>query len=124
MPDVAEYPPQDEIWDERSAQGYDSAGIGMFVDEVLSPTVDRLAELAGDGRVLEFAIGTARVAVPLAARGVDVTGIELSEPMVAHLGTTVDEQAIPVVLGDMAAARADGEYFSSNIDHVSTPRIR
>ena len=50
----------------------------MFAPEVLGPTVDRLAELAGDGRALEFAIGTGRVAVPLAERGVPVTGIELS----------------------------------------------
>ena len=61
-------------------------------------TVDRLGELAGDGRVLEFAIGTGRVAVPLAERGVAVTGIELSRPMLERLRTKVDEAAIPVVV--------------------------
>ena len=78
--------------------------------EVLGPTVERLAELAGDGRALELAIGTGRVAVPLAEHGTPVTGIELSQPMVDQLRTKVDEQTIPVVVGDMATARAPGEY--------------
>jgi hypothetical protein len=60
---------QAKIWDEDTAQSYDTPGIGMFAAEVLGPTVDRLAELAGDGRALEFAIGTGRVAVPLSLRG-------------------------------------------------------
>src|SRR5262249_20813402 len=63
-------------------QRYDTAAAGMFAPEVLGPAVDRLAELAGGGRALEFAIGTGRVAIPLAQRGVPVTGIELSRPMI------------------------------------------
>ncbi|WP_211366745.1 class I SAM-dependent methyltransferase [Pseudonocardia kunmingensis] len=82
----------------------------MFAPEVLEPTVDRLVELAGGGRALEFAIGTGRVAVPLAARGVPVTGIELSRPMIDRLRTKVDEASVPVVVGDMATARAPGSY--------------
>jgi SAM-dependent methyltransferase len=101
---------QDEIWDRVAAEGYDTPGTGMFAPEVLGPTVDRLAELAGGGRALEFAIGTGRVAVPLAERGVPVTGIELSEPMVEVLRTKVDQEAVPVVLGDMATTRAPGDY--------------
>ena len=101
---------QDEIWDADVAARYDTPGEGMFAPEVLGPTVDRLAELAGGGRVLELAIGTGRVAVPLAERGVPVTGIELSEPMVARLREKADEAAIPVVMGDMATTRAPGEY--------------
>jgi SAM-dependent methyltransferase len=50
------------------------------------------------------------VAVPLAASGVAVTGIELSRPMVARLREKVDETVIPVVIGDMATTRAPGEY--------------
>ena len=57
---------QEEIWDADAAQRYDTPGTGMFAPEVLGPTVDRLAELAGGGRALELAIGTGRVAVPLA----------------------------------------------------------
>ena len=101
---------QDEIWDGEAAQEYDTPGAGMFAAEVLRPTVDRLVELAGAGRVLEFAIGTGRVAVPLAERGVSVTGIELSEPMIGQLRTKVDAEHIPVLVGDMATTRAPGDY--------------
>lgn len=101
---------QEEIWDVDAARNYDTPGSGMFAPEVLEPTVDRLAELAGQGRALEFAIGTGRVAIPLSERGVAVTGIELSTAMVDELRTRVDEATIPVVMGDMAAARAPGEF--------------
>ena len=57
-----------EIWDVEAASNYDTPGAGMFSPDVLGPTVDRLAELAGAGRALEFAIGTGRVAVPLSER--------------------------------------------------------
>ncbi|MFK4273854.1 SAM-dependent methyltransferase, partial [Streptomyces milbemycinicus] len=82
---------QEEIWDTDAAQRYDTPGTGMFAPEVLGPTVDRLAELAGGGAALEFAIGTGRVAVPLAGRGVPVTGIELSRPMLDRLRAKADE---------------------------------
>jgi SAM-dependent methyltransferase len=101
---------QEDIWDHEAAQGYDTPGTGMFSPEVLGPAVDRLAELAGDGRALEFAIGTGRVAVPLAQRGVQVTGIELSGPMIGQLRAKADEAAIPVIAGDMATTRAPGSY--------------
>lgn len=101
---------QDEIWDTETAERYDTPGTGMFAPEVLGPTVDRLAELADGGRALEFAIGTGRVAVPLAERGVPVTGIELSRPMIAQLRAKADEASIPVVVGDMAEATAPGTY--------------
>jgi SAM-dependent methyltransferase len=101
---------QQDIWNVDVAQRYDMPGIGMFAPEVLGPTVDRLAELAGDGPALEFAIGTGRVAVPLAERGVSVTGIELSSPMIDRLRTKADESIIPVIIGDMASAVAPGTY--------------
>lgn len=82
----------------------------MFASEVLEPTVDRLVELTGGGRALEFAIGTGRVAVPLAERGVSVSGIELSKPMLDQLRTKADDAAISVVVGDMATARVPGEF--------------
>lgn len=99
-----------EIWDADTARRYDTPGTGMFAPEVVDPAVDRLVELAGGGRALEFAIGTGRIGVPLAARGVPVTGIELSRPMVDQLRTKADEQAIPVVVGDMTQATAPGTY--------------
>ncbi len=99
-----------DVWDEEAAERYDETSAEKFAPEVLDPTVDFLARLAGQGPVLEFAIGTGRVAIPLAARGVRVSGIELSQPMVAQLRRKVDEAALPVVIGDMATTRIPGEF--------------
>jgi SAM-dependent methyltransferase len=101
---------QDEIWDAEAARTYDSPGEGMFAPEVLDPAVDRLAVLAAGGRALEFAVGTGRVAIPLAARGVPVTGIELSGPMLAQLRTKADEATVPVTAGDMSSTVVPGEF--------------
>lgn len=101
---------QEDIWDAEAARRYDTPGTGMFAPEVLDPAVRRLAGLAGGGRALEFAIGTGRVAVPLAESGVSVTGIELSRPMIDQLRTKADAETIPVIEGDMATARAPGTY--------------
>jgi SAM-dependent methyltransferase len=98
------------IWDAEAARSYDTPGEGMFSQEVLGPMLDRLAELAEGGRALEFAIGTGRVGVPLAERGVPVTGIELSPDMIAQLRTKVDEDALPVLEGDMITVRAPGDF--------------
>ncbi|MFF6992099.1 methyltransferase domain-containing protein [Streptomyces sp. NPDC010273] len=101
---------QEQMWNSDVAQRYDTPGTGMFAPEALEPTVERLAQLAGEGAALEFAVGTGRVAVPLAERGVPVTGIELSRPMVEQLRTKADEATIPVVIGDMATTVAPGTY--------------
>ncbi|CAL9334724.1 Cypemycin N-terminal methyltransferase [Streptomyces sp. enrichment culture] len=101
---------QEKIWDADTAQRYDTPGSGMFAPEVLEPAVNRLAQLADGGEALEFAIGTGRVAVPLAEQGVSVTGIELSLPMVEQLRTKADEATIPVIIGDMATSVAPGKY--------------
>ena len=82
----------------------------MFEREVLGPTVDLLAELAGDGPALELAVGTGRVAIPLAGRGVPVTGIELSPAMVSVLRRKADDRVLPVTVGDMATTVVDGEF--------------
>jgi SAM-dependent methyltransferase len=100
----------DDIWDIETAKSYDTPGTGMFSPDVLVPTVNRLAELAGGGQALEFAIGTGRVAVPLSERGIRVTGIEMSPAMIAQLRTKSDEATIPVILGDMATTVAPGSY--------------
>jgi SAM-dependent methyltransferase len=101
---------QEGLWDGDTARRYDTPGTGMFAPEVLGPTLDRLAELAAGGRALELAIGTGRVGVPLAERGVPVTGIELSTAMVGRLREKADEATIPVVVGDMATTRGEGEF--------------
>ncbi len=98
-----------DLWDEQTAARYDTPGEGPFAPEVLEPALDRIELLAAGGPVLELAVGTGRVAVPLAARRVPVTGIELSQPMVDRLRAKVpDESALPVVVGDMATATAPG----------------
>ena len=96
------------MWGEETAARYDADSAERFAPEVLDPTVDLLERLADDGPALELAIGTGRVGVPLAARGVPVTGIELSEPMVAQLRRKVDEEQIPVHVGDMATTVVPG----------------
>lgn len=92
------------------ARAYDESSRARFDAAVLGPTVERLAELAGGGRALEFAVGTGRVALPLAAAGVEVHGIDLSEPMVHELRAKVGGDRIPVTIGDMASTRVPGEF--------------
>ena len=99
-----------EVWDRATAERYDETSAEMFAPEVLDPAVDLLAGLAGSGPALELAVGTGRVAIPLAARGVPVTGIELSAPMVEQLRRKVDEATLPVVVGDMATTTVPGEF--------------
>ncbi len=99
-----------DLWTEETAARYDDDVADMFVPEVLEPTVDLLAQLAGDGQALEFAVGSGRVAVPLLRRGVPVTGIELSAPMVARLRGKVGPSQLPVVVGDMATTVVPGEF--------------
>src|ERR1700742_1941555 len=101
---------QEDIWDTETAQSYDTEDRGMFAPDVLGPVVNRLAELAGNGRALEFAVGTGRVAIPLAEHGVPVTGIELSEPMITRLRQKASESALPVITGDMTTTHAPGEF--------------
>jgi SAM-dependent methyltransferase len=97
-------------WDEEAAARYDERSDSMFGPEILGPTVDILAELAGDGAALEFAVGTGRVALPLAARGVPVSGIDLSAPMVERLRVKDDAQRVTVTIGDMATTRVDRSF--------------
>jgi SAM-dependent methyltransferase len=99
-----------ELWDEETAERYDADNAEKFAPEALDPVVGFLARLAGSGAALEFAIGTGRVGVPLAARGVPVSGIELSAPMVAQLRRKADEATVPVTVGDMATARVTGVF--------------
>ena len=92
------------------AARYDDTLGAMGSPEVLGPTVDLLAELAGTGAALEMAVGTGRIALPLAARGVPVSGIELSPDMVAQLRAKPGGDAIPVTIGDMATTRVEGAF--------------
>jgi SAM-dependent methyltransferase len=100
----------DGYFGEDVAERYDNGSWDMFSPEVLDPTVDLLAELAHGGRVLELGIGTGRVALPLAERGVEVHGIDLSRAMVAKLREKPGGDRIPVEIGDFASTRADGTF--------------
>ena len=95
---------------ERVAAVYDERSGNMFEPAVVGPAVDLLAELAGDGGALEFAIGTGRIALPLAQRGVRVAGIDNSAAMLARLRDKPGAEQIDAVVGDMAATRVDGEF--------------
>jgi SAM-dependent methyltransferase len=97
-------------WGRELAEVYDGTSTAMFEPAVLEPTVDVLAELAGSGPALEFAVGTGRVALPLRARGVAVHGIELSPPMVEQLRAKPGADAVPVTVGDMTTTRVPGSF--------------
>ncbi|MCM1944894.1 MULTISPECIES: class I SAM-dependent DNA methyltransferase [Streptomyces] len=99
-----------ELWTRETADRYDAEEAETSSAAFLGPTLDFLAALAGDGRALEFAIGTGRVGVPLRERGVPVVGIELSEHMAAVLRRKTDADTLPVVIGDMATTVVPGEF--------------
>jgi SAM-dependent methyltransferase len=95
---------------ERVAAVYDEHSASMFDPAVVGPAVERLAALAEGGRVLEFAIGTGRIALPLAERGVPVAGIDNSGAMLERLREKPGAERVETSVGDMAATRVDGEF--------------
>jgi SAM-dependent methyltransferase len=98
-----------DYFGEDVAARYDDDAV-MFDPAVVDPVADYLAELAGDGAALEFGIGTGRIAVPLAARGVPVHGIDLSQAMVARLQVKPGAAQITVTVGDFATTRVEGTF--------------
>ncbi len=97
----------DGAFDAAVAARYDRDVRERFDPEHLRTTVDVLADLTDDRPALEFAVGTGRVALPLAARGVEVHGIELSTAMVAEMMKKPGADRIPVTIGDLATTRLD-----------------
>jgi SAM-dependent methyltransferase len=100
-----EYGPS--TYGERIAEVYDELHAGLADVE---PIVDALADLARGGRVLELGIGTGRIALPLAARGIDIYGIDASEAMVAKLRAKEGGAKIPVTMGDFADVGVEGSF--------------
>jgi SAM-dependent methyltransferase len=98
-----------DYFGEAVAARYDDDAV-MFDPAVVDPVVDLLAELAGGGAALELGIGTGRIALPLSQRGIRVSGIDLSEAMVARLQAKPGADAIGVTIGDFATARVDGRF--------------
>ncbi len=101
--------PEDHFGEDIATHYDDSSG-WQFIPEVIDETVDVLADLAGDGAVLEFLIGTGLIALPLTARGVPVSGIELSTAMVEQLRAKDGAQRVKVTIGDMATTRVEGSF--------------
>ncbi len=100
----------DGYFDERVAARYDESSAEMFDQAVVNPVVDFLVELAGDGRALELGIGTGRIALPLAQRGVHVHGIDLSTAMVERLRAKPGGEDISVTIGDFATTTVPGQF--------------
>ena len=110
---------------ESVASTYDESSDAMFDPAVVGPTVDFLADLAGDGRALELGVGTGRIAIPLAARGVEVHGIDLSRAMTDRLRAKPGGQDIGITIGDFASAQAGGTFrlaylVFNTIDNLTT----
>jgi SAM-dependent methyltransferase len=100
----------DGYFDERVAARYDESAAEMFDPAVIDPVIELLGEIAGSGRALELGIGTGRIALPLAQRGVPVHGIELSKAMVARLRAKPGGEKIGVTIGDFATTTVEGTF--------------
>src|SRR5262245_47995039 len=115
------------MWDKEVADAYDATYAAKFEPLVLDPMLDFLVGLARGGRALEFAVGTGRVALPLSARGVDVSGIELSPHMADKLRCKPRGDSVPVIVGDMTTTRLPGPFalvylVANTIMNVTTQR--
>jgi SAM-dependent methyltransferase len=107
------------------AEHYDETSAAMFDPAVVGPAVDFLARLARGGAALELGVGTGRIALPLAERGVRMSGIDLSEAMVAKLREKSGSKQIDVTIGDFATTRVDGRFalvylVFNTIDNLTT----
>ena len=99
-----------DFFGERVAARFDERYANLATPAVVDPMVDFLVERAGDGPALELGIGTGRIALPLAARGIRVHGIELSEAMVARLRAKPRAEEIGVTVGDFATTTVPGTF--------------
>ena len=91
----------ESTYGDRIADVYDELYGDLAGPELVDPMVDVLADLAGGGRALELGIGTGRIALPLAARGVEVHGIDASEAMVEKMRRKPGGDLIPVAMGGL-----------------------
>ncbi len=102
--------PSDGYFNEIVASTYDY-DVDSFNPEAVAPVVNFLAELANGGSALEFGIGTGRIALPLAIKGVEVHGIDISNAMLTKLAQKTGGDRIPVTQGDFATTLC-GKSFS------------
>ena len=101
---------REDYFGERVAERYDDSTAEMFQAAAVDPVVDFLAHLAGDGAALELGIGTGRIALPLARRGIRVQGIDLSEAMVARLRAKPGAEEIGITIGDFATTNVEATF--------------
>ena len=101
---------EDGFFGEEVAATYDAATSEMHDRSVIDAIINVLAGLAGDGAALEFGVGTGRIALPLAGRGVEVHGIDLSKAMVARMRDKPGGSKIGVTIGDFADTYVPGEF--------------
>lgn len=95
----------DQHLDPTTAANYEVAVADRFTPASVEPAVSLLAEFAGNGTAVEFAIGTGRLALPLVRAGITVKGIDFSEPMIAEMRKKQDADSISVAIGDMTQTR-------------------
>ena len=100
----------DGYFGERVAERYDERYAYLTDPAVVDPIVAFLADLGRDGAALELGIGTGRIALPLARRGVRVHGIELSNAMVARLRAKPGAEQIGVTIGDFATTTVEATF--------------
>jgi SAM-dependent methyltransferase len=100
----------EDYFGERVAETYDVSEADMLEPALVDPVVEFLADLAGHGAALELGIGTGRVALPLAQRGVRVHGIDLSTAMVARLRAKPGSEDIDITIGDFATTTVEGTF--------------
>jgi SAM-dependent methyltransferase len=100
----------DGYFDKSIAERYDDPSDEMFSPALIAATVDFLVEESRGGDALEFGIGTGRIALPLADRGVTVAGIDLSQAMLDQLASKPGAESIEVTRGNFAATRARGTF--------------
>jgi SAM-dependent methyltransferase len=98
------------VWERELAEVYDETYAAMYEPSVLDPVVDLLADLAQAGPVLEFAVGTGRVALPLASRGIPTYGLELSPHMAEQLRAKPGSDAVTLTVGDMTSTVVTGAF--------------
>jgi SAM-dependent methyltransferase len=99
----------EDYFGEDVAERYDQDA-EIFDPAVVDPVVDFLVELAGDGAALELGIGTGRIAIPLAERGIRVHGIDLSEAMLARLRAKPGTDQIDITVGDFSTTTVEGTF--------------
>jgi SAM-dependent methyltransferase len=100
----------EDYFGERVAERFDERYAPLADPAVVDPIVAFLADLARDGAALELGIGTGRIALPLAQRGVRVHGIDLSEAMVARLRAKPGAKQVGVTVGDFATTTVEDRF--------------